>query len=163
MHGMRNKIVRPYMPFRIALLAVALGILAASEMHPSFAGSEAGSRTTADVAPKELAAQCPMVVYARVDTNQAPRLLLLVAEIWKGPQDAAAAGVTNGMRLQPQDWPSNGGPLPDGAVVFIQRSPPSSGAFRVRSVWWTWPAGIGGRTAQGLKAACRLQALNQPD
>jgi hypothetical protein len=107
--------------------------------------------TTADVPAQELAVQCPVVVYAKAQTNNAPRLRFFVAEVWKGAAEASRAGITNGIEL-PVNWPSNGGPLPEGAVVFYQRQ--GTGALQVRSEWMVRDGRVGGMDTNKFKTKC---------
>jgi hypothetical protein len=162
---MTNHTARPGGPRRVAFLALALTLclLGVNESPRALAGDQADGYTTADVGPRELAAQCPVIVYARVETNRAPHLVPVVAEVWQGSREAGAGGITNGLRLAAREWSGNGGPLPDGAAVFFERSPGAAAeGLRVRSVWWTWPAGVGNRTALSFKASCGLDGSKAP-
>src|SRR5213595_1695049 len=109
---MKNRIA-PSSPFRVALIVFTLWVLGASQSPRAFAEDRTNRMTTADLSPRELAAQCPVVVYAKVETNKAPHLLLIVAEVWKGSREASVCGLTNGMQLAPHEWPANGGSLPN--------------------------------------------------
>ncbi len=116
---------------------------------------------TADVPLKELVAQCPIVAYARADTNQPPDIPLLLAEVWKGSGEASAAGITNGMPLRLW-WLGDGGPLPDGAVLFYERSVlPGSPGFRIRSKYMVRAGRIGGMTIRNFKTAYGLGVHRQ--
>jgi hypothetical protein len=73
-----------------------------------------------EMPPMELAARSPIIVYASVDTNATPSRWLIM-EVWKDSRKISTPGTIVGMHL-PLRWPADGGPLPDGAVVFFQRS-----------------------------------------
>jgi hypothetical protein len=134
-------------PFRGAIIAFVLEVLSLV----AFAGGTTNLITTGDVPAEQLAVQCPVVVYARAETNDAPRPRFFVAEFWKGAAEASRAGITNGIEL-PAKWPSNGGPLPEGAVVFYQRQ--GSGALQVRSEWMVRGGRVGGMDTNKFKTRC---------
>jgi hypothetical protein len=80
--------------------------------------------------PEELVAQCPVIIYTSADTNNMPNLGLIVREIWKGKDEASVLGITNGMSF-PCQWPTNYGPVPDGAVILIPSGVSPSTQFTV--------------------------------
>jgi len=73
------------------------------------------------------AAESQVVAYATVNTNDAPTVILIVSEFWKGGDDAKSIGITNGMQF-PMTWPT-GQPLADGAVMFFPHDTDPSQAF----------------------------------
>jgi hypothetical protein len=147
-------------PFQGAILTLALGLFWASNSLLAFAAGTTNLVTTADVPAEELAVQCPVVVYARAETNNAPRLRFFVAEVWKGAAEASRAGITNGIEL-PVNWPSNSGPLPEGAVVFYQRH--GSGALQVRSEWMVRGGRVSGMDTNKFKTKCLLGSSDPID
>jgi hypothetical protein len=99
----------------------------------------------------ELAVQSPVIVYARADTNNLPNMHLMITEIWKGTSEISQAGVVVGTEIS-QQWPANGGPAPDAAVLFYQQGPPSSERLWLRSEYYVRGGRFGGMTIQEFKA-----------
>ncbi len=74
-----------------------------------------------DIPLNEIVSQSSMIVYARADTNNAPNIHLVITEIWKDKHDVLSPGIIVGTQV-PLQWPTNGGFLPDGAVLFYEQS-----------------------------------------
>lgn len=73
-------------------------------------------------AEQKRVAQFQVVAYASVDTNNAPDIVLVVSEVWKGHQEARALGITNGMQF-PTRWTEQADFLPDCAIIYVPRTP----------------------------------------
>jgi hypothetical protein len=71
--------------------------------------------------PTTLTANSSLIILARIDTN-AP-ISFIVTEIWKQPAETSAQPIKIGARF-PVGWPKDGGPLPDGEVIFYHRDSP---------------------------------------
>jgi len=68
--------------------------------------------------------QCQVIAYATADTNDAANIVFTVSEIWKGANEAAALGITNGTQFSSssvtitnRDFLNRD--LLDGGLVFI--------------------------------------------
>ena len=68
-----------------------------------------------------------VVAYAVADTSKSTNMVFTITEIWKGLQEGAGVGITNGMEI-PYQYPSTSTAyLPDAAIVtFSQDSGPSA-------------------------------------
>ena len=101
--------------------------------------------TTAFTPLKELVAESPIIVYARIDTNS-----LTITEIWKGTNEISKAGVAVGTKIS-QKWPASDGPVPDGVVLFYQRALPSSESLQIGSEYYARAGRFDGMTIQEFK------------
>ena len=70
--------------------------------------------------PTKLGANSSLVILTRFDTNAPPSFV--VAEIWKQSGEASLPFKV-GAKF-PVSWPKDGGPLPDGEVIFYHRDSP---------------------------------------
>jgi hypothetical protein len=71
--------------------------------------------------PTKLSAKSSLILLVRFDTN-AP-ISFVVTEVWKQPAQTSAQPVKVGAKF-PVRWPKDGGPLPDGEVIFYHRDSP---------------------------------------
>jgi hypothetical protein len=109
-----------------------------------------------EMPPMELAARSPIIVYASVDTN-APTNSLVIAEVWKDSRNSSTPRAVIGMRI-PLQWPADGGPLPEGAVVFFQRRFRSlkESQLEPAAFYYVRAGRVHDMTIQEYKTACGL-------
>jgi hypothetical protein len=109
--------------------------------------------------PRKLAAESPVIVFARVDTNYAapPAARLIVTEVWKDSGQSGASRITNGLTFT-KPLVADRGHLPDGLVIFFQRkfSGQSGGTLEPRTEFYVWSGQIEGRSIQAFKDDCGL-------
>jgi hypothetical protein len=67
----------------------------------------------------KMADQCQVVAYAIADKNNATNIVFTLTEIWKGTNQAAALGITNGTKFSSSSVAMPNGDVPDGGVVFV--------------------------------------------
>jgi hypothetical protein len=136
----------------IAVVA-AIFVVADCGRKAGLPGTSASQETAStDISPKHIATQSPIIVYASADTNSLPIIHLIVTEVWKGLDESSAAGITNGAEYSFQ-WPTNGGSLPEGAVLFFRRESPSSKAFELGAKFMVRAGRIAGNgTTQEFKS-----------
>ena len=105
-----------------------------------------------DLPPTKLAARSAIVAYATIDTNTSTPHLV-VTDLWKQEKP----GVIAIGRKLPLHWPPDGGPLPDGAVVFFEPTPSASGfQLKPSSQWYVRSGRVRDVTVQEFRAQCGL-------
>jgi hypothetical protein len=131
---MKNTMVMGIMVFSILLAGCGKKSVADKEVPP-YHGQTFTQSAIDDFITQEhkVADNSQVIAYASADTNHMPNIILTVAEIWKGAQDASILGVTNGTQFS-LDGNSLRGPLPDGAVVLIPQADSPSIALQQRRV-----------------------------
>jgi hypothetical protein len=93
---------------------------------------------------QKLVDQSQVIVYATANTNNAPKILLTVTEIWRGSHEASTLGITNGMQF-PYQWNATVWSLPDGAILFFPREIDSpSRALKLHSTMIVQAGRLGG-------------------
>lgn len=104
--------------------------------------------------PKKLATESSAVTLACADTN-APAGSFVIVEIWKQPAGSSASSLKVGARVR-LFWPKDGGPSPDEAIIFYQRSLRLADAFRLEP--WTSRTvrngQVDGMTIKDFKTTC---------
>ena len=107
---------RPKYPLALKLV---LGIVCLAAILFVFVAVWLGYLDSRDLidsrSPAKLGANSSLVILARFDMNATPNLV--VAEIWK---ESALHPIKVGAKF-PVVWPKDGGPLPDGEIIFYHR------------------------------------------
>ncbi|MGO8765714.1 MAG: hypothetical protein ACLQSR_11360 [Limisphaerales bacterium] len=93
-----------------------------------------------------------VVAYAVADASKSTNMVFTITEIWKGSEEGAAVGITNGMEI-PYQYPSASiAYLPDAAIVTFTRGSGPIG----RGMYFVRQGEVGGMTVQKFKSKIGL-------
>ncbi len=143
-HTLRSKIIYLVVGVIILSFAVFFGLCVYQDTRDVFAS------------PVKIAADSPLVVLARVDTN-APAQSWVVTEIWRQPKDISSSSIKVGAKL-PFTPPVDKSALPDGVIVCYRRSLPliETGRFRSQAEFYIRGGRIENYSIAEFKKACGL-------
>jgi hypothetical protein len=110
-------------------------------------GNSLTERTAAGVATNQV------VGYARIDKITTTNIFLTVTEIWKGSEQAARLGITNGMDY-PEGGDHLGGSPPEGAIFLL--SVDTNRQTSSEEVIWVRSGHVDHMTVQEFKAKIGL-------
>jgi len=133
---MKNAIITGVIAATILLTGCGKKNGASSNFGPRFAEDA----KKIEIEQQEIVAQSQVIAYATADTNNAPKILLTVTEIWRGSHEASTLGITNGMQF-PLRWNDTVWGLPDGAILFFPRWADSPSMALKRRSWMIVYAG----------------------
>jgi|SRR5712671_143651 len=160
MLGSRMETTHPKYPLGIKLIVGAVGLVVI--LFVSFLAwlFYLDTRDFIDSrSPTKLTANSSLIILVRVDTNAPTNFI--VTEIWKQPAETSAQPIKIGARF-PIGWPKNGGPLPDGEVIFYHRDQPPIPFIepKPKLIRWSeyviWQGHIDNMTVRQFKTACGL-------
>jgi hypothetical protein len=147
-----NKATTPT-AYRVVVITATVVITIAT----SFAGiRDKGFLTTADTPLPELVRQSTIIAYATANTNHLPDITLTVTDIWKGTNIAQADNIKVGSHY-PFHWPADGGPVMDGAILFIGGVNDPYSPARLRSTYVVHNGRIGNMTTNEFRTKSQLQ------
>ena len=144
---MKNTIITGIMAVTILLA----GCGKKSGPSSSSSSSLATSQSSLDTDQRRVVDTSQVVAYAIADTNRAPDLILTITDIWKGAREAVVLGVTNGLQFS-YAWPTNGGPLPQGMIVYYPQDSNPASALRHRGVLFVRSGRVVGMTVQQYRS-----------
>lgn len=128
---------------------IAMAIMAASLL---LTGCGKVGNTPAERIAKEVG-ESQVIAYATTGRSTRTNILLTVTEIWKGSEEAAGLGLTNGMQFL-EDNP--GGSLPEAAIILSSADTNHQSLTGLnpqwQSTWWVRAGRIEPMTVQEFKA-----------
>jgi len=109
-------------------MAIAIGVSGCGKKQAATGGSMPSIKTNYSLIythsdeiahMHKMVDQCQVIAYAITDTNNATNIIFTVSEIWKGTNQAAALGITNGTQFSSSSVTVPNRDTLDGGLVFI--------------------------------------------
>jgi hypothetical protein len=128
---------------------IIIGIMAASILLTGCGkmGDAVVARTQKEVATSQV------IGYASANSGKTTNILLTITEIWRGSEEGARLGITNGMQFS-EDGYYSAGSLPEGAVCLF--SVDTNRQTSSKHIIWVRSGRVENMTVQEFKAKIGL-------